>query len=266
MSVRSTLFFAHANGFPGGSYDTFLGALEPRRKVVVHDRIGHDPRFPPGPGWHELSREIEQALAECTPPVTALGHSMGGVLLFMVASCRPEWFDALIMMDPPLVNGWRSLLFGLGRTLGQADRITPAGQSRGRRDQFRNWDDVRGYFESRGLFRGLDPRCLDDYLRAGLEPDGEGGWRLRFESRHEVEIFRTTPLGLDRWPTLQVPGLLLSGEASHEAFRRCARRHARAHGMLFRSAPGGHMFPLEYPETAAARVEQGLREAGVHRE
>ncbi len=258
MSTLPTLFFAHANGFPGGSYRTFLAPLGEEFEVVAMDRVGHDPEFPVGPGWHELSRQVERELAGLTGPVTAVGHSMGGVLLFMVASRRPEWFDSLIMLDPPLINGWREVLFGLGRLFGQIDRITPAGRSQGRRAHFRDWQDVEGYFERRGFFQALDPRCLRDYLDAGLESDGGGGWRLRFDPDREVEIFRTTPLGLDRWPRLRVPAMLINGRDSPAPFHDCGRRHARRHGMLYDMAPGGHMFPLEKPDMTARQVSEGL--------
>lgn len=258
MSTSPTLFFAHANGFPGGSYRTFLEPLREEFEVVAADRIGHDPDFPVGPGWHELSRQLEQELAGLARPVTAVGHSMGGVLLFMVASRRPEWFDALVMLDPPLINGWRGALFGLGRLFGQIDRITPAGRSQGRREHFRDWQDVEAYFQRRGFFQALDPRCLRDYLDAGLEPDGQGGWKLRFDPRHEVEIFRTTPRGLDRWPRLRVPGMLINGDSSPQPFRDCGSRHARCHGMRYDTAPGGHMFPLEHPHTTARRVGESV--------
>ena len=258
--TRPVLFFAHANGIPGGSYETFLAPLRSDYEVRYVDRIGHDPAWPVRRGWHALSLELERELEHCPRPLTAVGHSMGGILLFLVALRHPAWFRSLVMMEPPLINGPHGLLFGIARGLGLGDRITPAGRSRGRRAHFRDDEDMRSYFGSRALFRAFDPRCLEDYLRAGLEPDGTGGWRLRFDPAVEVEIFRTTPTGLDRRPALQVPGTLFSAEQSSPAARGCARRHARRHGMRFRDAPGSHMFPLEHPETAAALVAESLRE------
>lgn len=253
MSEFIPLAFAHANGFPGGSYRRFLTPFERQYRVHAVPLLGHDPAFPPDAHWQGLSRELEAFLAALPHPLVGLGHSMGGVLMFMVATRRPEWFRALVMLEPPLINGPDGMLFNLMRRLGQVDRISPAGKSLGRRDYWPNRAEAEAYFRRRALFRRFDPACLEDYLDAGLEPDGEG-WRLRFRPSVEVALFRTTPGNLWRYPRLSVPGAVINAAESGPMFHRAGRRHARRHRMRHEMVPGGHLFPLEQPDTSAGRV------------
>lgn len=253
MNARPTLAFAHANGFPGGSYRCFLSRLEARYEPHAVPLLGHDPRYPVDAHWQSLSRELEAWLEGLPRPLVGVGHSMGGVLMFMVASRRPEWFEALVMLDPPLINGLPGVAFNVLRHLGMGDRITPAGKSLGRRAHWPGRDSVDSYFRSRTLFRRFDPRCLNDYLEAGLEAD-DSGFHLRFDPAVEVAIFRTTPGNTGRHAPLAVPGAVISGAQSDRRFHDAAARHARRQKMLHRFAPGGHLFPLEQPERAADAV------------
>ncbi|MED5388016.1 MAG: alpha/beta hydrolase [Pseudomonadota bacterium] len=244
---RQALVFAHANGIPGHSYDTFLAPLADQFDVTIIDRLGHNPAYPVDAGWHSLSLELEAKLDALPKPMVGAGHSLGSVLMYLVAQRRPEWFSELIMLDPPMMNGLHGVLMHMAKMTGQIDRVTPAGKSKGRLDYWEDWDAVESYFSSRGLFRAFDPRCLADYLRAGLEP-WQGGWRLRFRPDVEVAIFRHTPTAATRMPTLRVPGAIITGKASPSPFLDSARRHVRRHGMLHRIAEGSHMYPLENPE------------------
>ena len=259
MSESSTLAFAPANGFPGDSYRRFLDPLSTHYDVSAVSRIGHRPeQYPVDRGWASLARELEAFLEPLPRPFVGLGHSMGGVLLFMVAARRPDWFRSLVMLEPPLINGVAGMGFNLLRRLGQADRITPAGRSRGRRDHWPDRDEARTYFRRRSLFRRFDPDCLEDYMDAGLEADGDG-LRLFFRPEVEAAIFRTTPGNISRYPCLSVPGAVVNGAESGDAFHKAGRRHARRHHMRHEVWPGGHLFPLERPDDSARRVEALLQ-------
>ena len=254
---KPVLAFAHANGIPGHSYDTFLAPLAERYQLFVIDRLGHDPDYPVDAQWHSLSLELEASLAPLPKPIVGMGHSLGSVLMYLVAQRHPEWFSALIMLDPPMMNGWQGVMINVAKMAGQIDKVTPAGKSRGRLDFWEDWDAVESYFGSRGLFRAFDPRCLKDYLNAGLEP-WKGGWRLRFRPETEVAIFRETPTAATRLPKLKVPAAIVTGKRSPSPFLHSARRIARRHDMIHRIADGSHMYPLEKPEQTLALCEELL--------
>src|SRR5690606_21433847 len=85
MTVRPTLVFSHANGFPGGSYRTFLAPFANHFDLHPVDRFGHDPAYPVDAEWDSLSRQLEDFMAPLPKPLVGMGHSMGGVLTFLVA-------------------------------------------------------------------------------------------------------------------------------------------------------------------------------------
>ncbi|MCK0152285.1 alpha/beta hydrolase [Alcanivorax sp. S6407] len=256
-SEKPVLAFAHANGIPGHSYDTFLAPLESRYQLHVVDRVGHDPDYPVDAQWHSLSLELEAQLAPLGKPIVGMGHSLGSVLMYLVAQRHPEWFSALLMLDPPMMNGLHGVMMNLARWTGQMDKATPAGKSKGRLDFWPDWASVESYFGSRGMFRAFDPRCLQDYMRAGVEP-WENGWRLHFRPEVEVAIFREAPTAATRMPRLKVPAAIVTGRHSPSPFLHSARRIARRHHMIHRIAEGSHMYPLEKPEETLALCEELL--------
>lgn len=260
MQNKPTLVFSHANGFPGGSYKTFLAPFAQHYNVEVIDRLGHTPAFKVNNGWGNLVDELEFRLEKLPKPLVGIGHSLGGVVMFALARRKPEWFDGLVMLDPPLVNGWPSVPFRLGMALGMSDKLTPAGLSKNRRTHWDDWQQATEYFNRREFFQRFDPRCLEDYLAAGLEAAEEGGFQLRFKRSVEVQVFRSGPPSTMGKPVLSVPGLLVSGESSHSLFHQAAVRHCRHHKMEHQYAPGTHMFPLEMPEEAYAIIDAWLEQ------
>jgi len=259
--TKPVLVFAHANGVPGGSYRKFLAHFAADYDLHVIDRLGCTAQ-PVGDNWQGVMAELEATLAPLPKPLLGVGHSMGAVVMFMVASRHPDWFRGLVMLDPPLINGWARPLFSLAHAFGQMDRITPAGKSRGRRAHWPDWSAVESYFTGRGLFKYFDAACLADYMQAAVE-QRDDGWHLRIPPAREVEIFTETPRNLHRFARLQVPGLLVNGDITLDGFKSTARRHVKHHRMTHAFAPGSHMFPLEKPDDAAAVVKSWLHQAGV---
>ncbi|HLR17901.1 MAG TPA: alpha/beta hydrolase [Alcanivoracaceae bacterium] len=260
MLDKPTLVFSHANGFPGGSYKTFLAPFEEHYHVHAIDKLGHSPKFPVNKGWTNLIDELEQELAPLPKPFVGMGHSLGGVVMFGLARRKPEWFDKVVMLDPPLVNGWLSIPMRIGMAIGLSDKLTPAGLSKTRRIHWENWEQVEGYFSRRRFFQLFDPRCLQDYLAAGLEEAEDGGYQLRFLREVEVEIFRSGPPSVMGRPRLQVPGLLVSGANSEDLFHKASARHCKYHKMAHLFAPGTHMFPLENPAEAYGMIIKWLQQ------
>lgn len=263
MSQQPTLIFAHANGLPGASYKTFLAPFSKEADVHVVDRLGHSPQWRVNNGWSNLVDELEAFYQPFKKPVIGVGHSLGAVVTFALARRHPDWFSAVVMLDPPLVNGWPSVLFRFGMAIGLSDKLTPAGLSKNRRDHWPSWDEVEGYFSRRGFFQRFDPRCLEDYLSAGIVADAKEGFTLKFKREVEVAVFRSGPPSTMGKPKLKVPALLVSGETSEKFFHQAAQRHCKHHGMAHQFAPGSHMFPLEKPDEAYQLINTWLVQQGV---
>lgn len=247
---RSTLLFAHANGFPGASYRSFLAPLGERFALHPLDRLGHHADFPVGHNWLALRDELLSSLAGLEAPVVGVGHSMGGVLMAMAAEAAPERFRCVVMLDPPLMLGLDAWGMKAAKRLRMADRVTPAGKSLGRRTTWPDRQAMRHYLRRRGLFRRFTDQALEDYVEGGTRLLDDGQAVLVYDPNVEVEIFRHLPDHLGDLPRrLRVPHAVLAGEDS-DLLTPARCRRIRRHGIPLSVVPGTHMFPMEHPDEA----------------
>lgn len=262
--ARPLLHFAHANGFPSACYERFLTPLADVAEVKSIALLAHDPAFPVTTGWGHIADQVADSIRrQCDRPVIGIGHSLGAVTTLIAAHRYPELFSGLILMDPPVMNGMTSLFMGLVRLTGQMDRFTPAGKSKHRRSVWPDRETARANLQGKALFKHFDAGSFDAYIAHGLEDCAEGV-QLVFRASVEVEIFRTGPW--NAWALrhpLAIPGTVITGE--HSEFRKMGThdRLARQQHFPHLFTPGGHMFPLEYPEQTA-RLVSGLIESYPH--
>lgn len=254
------LFFAHANGFPAGAYRRFLAALSEGREVLAVERLGHRPEYPVDREWRGLTHELLDSIAAQAgaEPVIGVGHSMGGVLMFLAASRQPGRFRQIIMLDPPVSFGWSGWLLIAMRALGRIDRVTPAGRSVGRRQRWPDLDAAIDDLSGKRLFRDFDRIALSDYLAAATEKDPDnGGLRLSYRVDVEVAVFRNIPALLPLEPSpLPCPGDIAVARDSAVTRPGDLRRMVGRHGFGVHRADGDHLFPLTRPAGAAALVRR----------
>jgi len=249
--MSQQVFFAHANGFPSGTYGKLFAALRPEFKVEHLARHAHDPRFPVNDNWQLLVDELIHHLDLQSEPVWGVGHSLGGVLHLHAALRCPQYYRGVIMLDSPLLTRLDRWVIRAAKRLGFIDRITPAGRTLGRREVFSDLAAARAYFAGKQLFRRFDPDCFDAYLQHGLEPDARG-LRLHFDPATEISIYRSVPhLRPGRVRQMPVPLALVQGNQSEVVMRHHASAIRQVAGAEHHRLPGGHMFPLERPEETA---------------
>lgn len=258
--TRPLVVFSHANGFPAGTYQKFFSYLEPQVEVRALDMLGHDPRFPINDNWSNLASELLDFIdTRCDRPVYGLGHSMGAMVTFIAAHRAPERFRGVLMMDPPIINGWGAYLFQMVKWLGRADSVTPAGKSRNRRSVWPSREEAIADLSRKKLFAKVDPDCLRDYVYSVTE-QREDGFHLRYLVPNELAIFNTTPSNPHRYlRRLRVPGVVITGDSTDVANPQHVRRLHTWHRMGHLTAPGGHLFPLEHPREAAHIVLAQIR-------
>ena len=248
------LHFAHANSYPAGSYRRYFAALGHAYSVQSLDMHAHNPRYPVQEGWAALADELVAELeTRYTAPVILVGHSLGGMLCLMAARARPELVRCVVMLDSPVVAGWRALLLRLTRHTFLFDRYSPARLSVRRRNVWPDAASAYQHFASKALFAAWAPQVLADYLDSGLVP-AAGGVALRFTREAETAVYRTLPhhIGSLVRPPFPVPIGFIGGRDSVESRQAGLGPTRKLVGPFFRQLPGGHLFPMESPLLAAA--------------
>lgn len=249
------IFFAHANGFPSATYGKLFDALAPDFAVTYLPLHGHDPRFPVDNNWQNLVDELIFHLQQQSGPVLGVGHSLGGMLHLHAALRCPHLYKGVVMLDSPVLTLMDQWVIRAAKRFGFIDRLTPAGRTLGRREEFSDHAAARDYFASKSLFSRFDPDCFEAYLAHGLHPV-EDRLRLRFDPATEINIYRGVPhIRPGSTRSLQVPLTVVSGRDSRVVMRHHAKAVARMPNGESMSVPGGHMFPLEQPHDTAALLK-----------
>ncbi len=261
--MKPILHFSHANGFPAGAYRALLSPLALVADVRSIDRLGHHPEYPVTNNWDHLERELlEHFERHYDRPVIAVGHSLGGVLSYMVARRRPALVAGLIMLDSPILTPWQSRGLRLLKSLGLSDRVTPAGRTQGRRTTWPDQHSALSYFRSKSLMRHFDEQCLRHYVEAGTEPCADGV-RLSYGPDVEMKIYRTIPDNLSNALPLSMPVAVIAGRDSNVFRPSHARYMRRKAGMDVHWLPGSHMFPFEHPQATQQLIQQVVQQWGL---
>ena len=250
--------FAHANGFPAGSYQTFFSYLPENMQVIALDKYGHSKQKPINHNWQAQVEELISYVESNQvngKKVICLGHSFGGVISFIACCQRPDLFNGLIMLDPPTLSGAGALAARLVKKTRWIDKFSPAGRAENRRAQWPLGSDIGALFSGRKLFKDFDSRCLNDYITHGI-CERNNQLELTFDAQVEANIFRNIPSNLSSYKNkLTIPATLVYGTTTdvfpHHIFSRFIKLNKH---IKLQTTPGGHMFPLESPERTAKLI------------
>jgi hypothetical protein len=99
------------------------------------------------------------------------GGPMGRVAAWR--PCVAHLYRGVVMLDSPVLTRADRWVIRAAKRFGFIDRLTPAGRTLGRREEFSDLDAARSYFAGKTLFRGFDPECFDAYLQHGLQQVGD---------------------------------------------------------------------------------------------
>jgi pimeloyl-ACP methyl ester carboxylesterase len=259
--ILPILHFVHANSFPAGTYRLFFEELRKQYEVQALDMHAHDPRYPVRNGWAALASElIDELTSRYDAPVVLVGHSMGGMLSLMVAKARPDLVRCVVLLDAPVVAGWRAVLLGIVKSLGVDKRFSPARLSERRRNRWPGAEEAYRHFASKPMFAAWAPDVLRDYIEHGIEPDPEGV-ALRFTRETETAVYRGLPhhIGALVRHSFPVPVGFVGGADSVECRQAGLAATRRLVGKHFMQIPGGHLFPMESPVAAANAVDAMAR-------
>ena len=259
---KGTLVFSHANGFPAGTYmrlfDTWRAA---GWRILAVERYGHDPAFPVTSNWPRLRDQLialVDAQADRRAPVFLVGHSLGGYLSLLAACRRQDLAQGVVLLDSPVVAGWRAHGVQVAKATGLIKRVSPGRVSQTRRRHWPSREDALRHFAAKSLFARWEPAVLQDYVHAGTEPDPlQGGVRLAFDRAVETRIYNTLPHHfsalLKRHPPA-CPVHYLGGTRSSEGRQvGMAMTRALTQGRIG-WIEGTHLYPMERPDETAQAV------------
>lgn len=246
------LHFTHGNSYPAGAYGRFLADLRVDFDVRTTDMLGHDPRYPVGENWRTLADELIAQLETHGAPAILVGHSLGGAVSMLAAYRRPDLARCVVMLDAPVVAGWRAQVWRLSKLLGLRYRLSPGAAAARRRMVWPSREAALAHFSAKPLFQAWAPGALDDYIEHGLKPHPDGV-QLRFERAIEAAIYTTLPhdMGAMLRKPFPVPIGFIAGSDSAELRQAGLAATRKLVGANLVTIAGTHLYPMESPALTA---------------
>jgi pimeloyl-ACP methyl ester carboxylesterase len=249
---KPLLHFTHGNSYPSGSYGRLLGELGRDYDVRTTDMLGHDPRFPVDDNWHALIDELIAQLERYDAPAILVGHSLGGAVGMLAAWRRPDLARCVVMLDSPVVAGWRAVVWRVAKALGLGRKLSPGGVAERRRNVWPSRQAAWDHFMAKPIFQAWAPGALDDYLEHGLTPHPDGV-QLRFDREVEAAIYTSLPHDMAavlRAP-FPVPIGFIAGTRSEELRQAGLAATRKLVGENLVTIEGTHLYPMESPQLTA---------------
>ena len=114
--MKPRIIFSHGNSFPASTYRVLFDNLRQRGfQVDAIEKFGHDPKYPVTNNWPHLVQQLADFAHEkqgSGGPAFLVGHSLGGILSLMCAARHPELARGVVLVDSPVLGGWRATTLG----------------------------------------------------------------------------------------------------------------------------------------------------------
>ena len=262
----SLIVFSHANSFPASTYKVLIKCLRNRGFAVkAVERFGHDPAYPVTDNWPHLVQQLadftRREVDKAGEPAFLVGHSLGGFLSLMAAARHPELARGVLLVDSPILGGWRASTMAVMKRTQLVGSVSPGRVSRARRNSWPDREAALEHFRHKKAFARWDPQVLADYVNHGMRDDG-GKRVLAFDREVETQIYNTLPDNLDRLirrHPLKCPVAFIGGIQSLEMQQvgmGMTEKLVKGRVMML---DGSHLFPMEKPLATAAAIEASLR-------
>ena len=260
------IVFSHANSFPASTYRVMFEELRRRGfDVAAVPQFGHDERYPVTNNWPHLVQQLAdfaqaQQQKASGEPAFLVGHSLGGFLSVMTAARHPQLARGVLLLDSPLLGGWRASALDVAKRTQLVGAVSPGKISRARRNSWASTEEALDHFSRKKAFMHWDRQVLRDYVAHGLR-DHEGQRVLAFDRDVETAIYNTLPHDFARMlrqHPLRCPAAFIGGLASQELRQVGMAMTQRITQGRIALVDGSHLFPMEKPVATAAAIEAAL--------
>lgn len=270
-SSKSLLSFSPANGFVPACYLPMLRPLmQDNRVISVPPRALWGSEIAPEPkpyhSWESIADDLLAAYQQFgIGKHITIGHSIGGIATVLAALKQPEYFRAIILLDPTILS--REICEWMRQAIasGQAAHSPLAEGAKRRRNQFESVEDVYQRFKGKSVFADWDDEVLRLYAEFGTiaNPDGSRSlawppeWEAFYFSTYYADIWRELP----KLNALDIPLLIIGGGASDTYTPDVAKEVAQLLPKATHSsiAGHGHLFPQSAPGEAATVIGEWLK-------
>jgi pimeloyl-ACP methyl ester carboxylesterase len=263
------IIFSHANGYVAPVYGVLFAHLRARGlQVAAIEKYGHDPLYPVSDNWpHLVQQLVDFAAQEKTRRGEAawlVGHSLGGYLSLMAACVAPQLVKGVVLLDSPVLGGWRAGMVRVSKRTGIVESFSPGKLSRKRRQHWPSVEAALAHFKSKKVFAQWHPQVLEDYANYGTQEalvNGRTERVLSFDRSVETAIYNTLPDQLApaiKKAQIPCPVAFIGGTGSGEIRQVGMALTERVTQGRIMMLDGGHLFPMEKPLVTAAAIEAAL--------
>ncbi|WP_223786888.1 alpha/beta fold hydrolase [Marinicella meishanensis] len=262
-SSDTPIYFAHANGYPPGSYQSIIDALLAYRPVVAYHQR---PLWQPTPEpkdlhhWQQLADDVirffdQQRLRN----VVAVGHSLGSVTAFMAAQKRPDLIKALVMIEPVALPWLACFLTRVFPGLVKR-RVSIIQKALRRPNRFESRQAAFDFHRKARAFQRLDDANLWHYINAGVHPVN-GAYELTYPREWEARVYATATYFRRQLKTSTLPVLGMRGGHSDTISAAFWRQWPINPHHQFAAFPDyGHLLPLEHPAGVVQAMQPFLEQ------
>ncbi len=261
-SERVHLVLLHANGYPGGVYRQFVDALGARVDARAMPLIDAATTSTPSRRWPAMLKEV-LAWLDAPPlrgkPLALVGHSMGGYLALQAAWSLRARIDGVVLIDAPMITGWRSAVMSAAQVTGLSRRAGPAPIAARRRYEWDSEQAAREFFAAKAFVKPWAPGVLDDFVSHALRRLDDGRVTLAVAREIERDIYaelahRRALAAYQRLREHRVSIGFVAGSRSEEMRMAGRQQNHRLFHSHWRELPTGHLVPLEQPRACADAV------------
>jgi len=251
--------FVHANGYPSHCYLPLLEQLMGYTIFAPLSRPCWDETDPNARDQWPLLEQDFLAFAraryqETGQKITAIGHSMGCIVVLKVVNSAPELFDKVVFIEPIFLN---SATVEIANLLPSTikKRLKLVSKTLNRPDQWPSLQHVFDFHRPKRAFKQLSNPALWQYIVGATKPD-DNQWCLSYPKAWEAWFYQNPPRAWHQLKQLELPVLGLRGEKSEflSASNWQKWQAILPYNKYIEFKDQHHLLPLEVPKAVAHAI------------